>query len=98
MALLEALPQKVLDVAPQMVAAAGKAKGIAPTSAWVGEEWATGVWMFIQAVNAHLLVLKRVLAGHEPVKADAVHTRADGQVVVDVFPVTRIRPSPAQRL
>lgn len=87
-ALLEALPRKVFDLAPQMVAAAGEAKGIAPTSAWVGEEWATGVWVFIQAVNAHLLVLKRVLAGQEPVKVDAVHTRADGQVVVDVFPVT----------
>ena len=87
-ALLEALPRKILDVAPQMVAAAGEAKGIAPTSAWMGEEWATGVWVFIQAVSAHLLVLKRVLAGQEPVKADAVRTRPDGQVVVDVFPAT----------
>ena len=87
-ALLEALPRKVYDLAPQMVAAAGKAKGIAPTSAGVGEEWTMGVWVFIQAVNAQLLVLKRILAGQEPVKADAVHTRPDGQVVVDVFPVT----------
>jgi acyl-CoA reductase-like NAD-dependent aldehyde dehydrogenase len=87
-ALLEALPRKVLDLAPQMVAAACEAKGIAPTSAWVGEEWATGVLMFIQALSAHLLVLKRILAGQEPVKADAAHTRPDGQVVVDVFPVT----------
>src|ERR1700752_1707311 len=73
-ALLEALPRKVLDLAPQMVAAAGEAKGIGPTSAWVGEEWATGVWVFIQALNAPLLVLKRILAGQEPVKADTVHT------------------------
>ena len=87
-ALLEALPRKVLDLAPQMVAAACEAKGIAPTSAWVGEEWATGVWVFIQALSAHLLVLKRILAGQEPVKADTAHTRPDGQVVVDVFPVT----------
>jgi acyl-CoA reductase-like NAD-dependent aldehyde dehydrogenase len=87
-ALLEALPRKVYDLAPQMVAAAGKAKGIAPTSAWVGEEWTMGVWVFIQALSAHLLVLRRILAGQEPVKSDAVHTRPDGQVVVDVFPVT----------
>jgi hypothetical protein len=87
-ALLEALPRKVFDLAPQMVAAAAEAKGIDPTSAWVAEEWMTGIWVFIQAVHAHLLVLKRVLAGQEPVKSDAVHTRADGQVVVDVFPVT----------
>jgi len=71
-----------------MVAAAGKAKGLAPTSGWVAEDWLTGVWAFIQGVNSHALVLKRVLAGQEPIKADAVHTRASGQVVVDVFPVT----------
>jgi acyl-CoA reductase-like NAD-dependent aldehyde dehydrogenase len=87
-ALLEALPRKALELAPQMVAAAIEAKGIAPTSAWVGEEWATSVWLFIQPINAQLLVLKRVRAGKEPIKADAVHTRPDGQVVVDVFPVT----------
>ena len=87
-ALLEALPQKILDLGPQMVAAAGKAKGIAPTSGWVAEDWLTAVWAFIQGVNSHILVLKRVLAGQEPIKAGAVHTRPDGQVVVDVFPVT----------
>ena len=87
-ALLEALPQKILDFGPQMVAAADRAKGIASTSSWVAEDWVTGVWAFIQGVNSHALVLKRVLAGQEPIKADAVHTRPDGQVVVDVFPVT----------
>ncbi|MBV8348579.1 MAG: aldehyde dehydrogenase, partial [Mycolicibacterium sp.] len=87
-ALLEALPQKILDLGPQIVAAAGKAKGIAPTSGWVAEDWLTGVWAFVQGVNSHALVLNRVLAGQEPIKADAVHTRAEGQVVVDVFPVT----------
>jgi acyl-CoA reductase-like NAD-dependent aldehyde dehydrogenase len=86
--LLEALPRKILDLGPQMVAAADRAKGIAPTSSWVAEDWVTGVWAFIQGVNSHTLVLKRVLAGQEPIKADAVHTRPDGQVVVDVFPVT----------
>ncbi len=86
--LLEALPQKILDFGPQMVAAADRAKGIASTSSWVAEDWVTGVWAFIQGVNSHALVLKRVLAGQEPIKADAVHTRPDGQVIVDVFPVT----------
>jgi acyl-CoA reductase-like NAD-dependent aldehyde dehydrogenase len=86
--LLEALPRKILDFGPQMVAAADGAKGIASTSSWVAEDWLTGVWAFIQGVNSHTLVLKRVLAGQEPIKADAVHTRPDGQAVVDVFPVT----------
>jgi len=87
-AMLEALPRKVLDLAPQMVAAAADAKGIAPTSTWTAEEWSVGVWVFIQAVNTQLLVLKRILAGREPIDGNAVHTRPDGQVVVDVFPLT----------
>jgi hypothetical protein len=60
----------------------------ASTSAWVAEEWTINIWVFVQAINTQILVLKRVLAGHEPVNADAVHTRPDGQVVVDVFPAT----------
>ncbi|AFM18062.1 NAD-dependent aldehyde dehydrogenase [Mycolicibacterium chubuense NBB4] len=87
-ALLEELPQKILDLAPQMVAVANKAKGIAATSAWAGEEWLVNVWAFIQGISSHALVLERVLAGKEPITADAVHTRPNGQVVVDVFPVT----------
>jgi acyl-CoA reductase-like NAD-dependent aldehyde dehydrogenase len=87
-AMLEALPRKVFDLAPRMVIAAADAKGIAPTSSWTAEEWATGVWLFIQGINAQLHVLRRVLAGKGPVNADAVHTRPDGQVVVDVFPGT----------
>jgi hypothetical protein len=87
-AMLEALPPRIVDVAPRMVAAATEAKGIASTSAWVAEEWTTNIWVFVQAINTQIMVLKRVLAGHEPVNADAVHTGTDGQVVVDVFPAT----------
>src|SRR6476469_8337064 len=87
-AMLEALPPRIVDVAPRMAAAATEAKGIAPTSAWVAEEWTINIWALVQAINTQILVLKRVLAGHEPVNADAVHTRSDGQVVVDVFPAT----------
>ena len=87
-AMLEALPPRILDVAPRMAAAATEAKGIASTSAWVAEEWTTNIWVLVQAINTQILVLKRVLAGREPVNGDAVHTRPDGQVVVDVFPAT----------
>src|ERR1700733_2146189 len=86
-AMLEALPHKILEIAPQMVAAAIDAKGISPTSTWTAEEWATGIWLPIQGINTQLLVLKRILAGKGPIGADAVHTRPDGQVVVDVFPL-----------
>src|SRR6476469_1791091 len=87
-AMLQALPPRILDVAPRMAAAATEAKGIASTSAWVAEEWTTNIWVLVQAINTKILVLNRVLAGDEPVTADAVHTRSDGQVVVDVFPAT----------
>lgn len=46
------------------------------------------MWSFIQGINSHAYVLKRVLAGKEPIPANAVHTRPNGQVLVDVFPVT----------
>src|SRR6478672_252812 len=87
-AMLEALPPRIVDVAPRMAAAATEAKGIASTSAWVAEEWTINIWVLVQAINTQILVLKRVLAGDEPVNADAVQTRPDGQVVVDVFPAT----------
>ena len=50
-AMLEALPPKILDLAPRMAAAATEAKGIASTSAWVAEEWTTNIWVLVQAVN-----------------------------------------------
>ncbi|OOK72278.1 putative aldehyde dehydrogenase domain protein [Mycobacterium kansasii] len=46
------------------------------------------MWAFIQGVKSHALVLSRLRAGQAPIKAGAVHTRPNGQVVVDVFPVT----------
>jgi acyl-CoA reductase-like NAD-dependent aldehyde dehydrogenase len=87
-AMLEALPCKVFDIAPRMVTAAIDAKGVSPKSIWAAEEWTTGVWLQIHAINTQLHVLKRIMAGKEPLDAGAVHTRPDGQVVVDVFPLT----------
>src|ERR1700722_12301367 len=87
-AMLEALPPRIAHVAPRMVVAATEAKGIPSTSAWVAEEWTINIWVLIHAINTQILVLKRILAGHEPINADAVHTRPDGQVVVDIFPAT----------
>ena len=56
-AMLEALPPRIVDVAPRMAAAATEAKGIASTSAWVAEEWTTNIWVFVQAINTQILVL-----------------------------------------
>ena len=55
----------------------------------------TAVWVFIEAVNAHLLVLKRVLTEQEPVKADALHTSRTAKLS-STFPVlSRRRRRPA---
>ncbi|MCV7412628.1 aldehyde dehydrogenase [Mycobacterium florentinum] len=86
--MLEALPHRIFDVAPQMVTASAEAKGISSNSTWAAEEWTTNIWVSIQAINTQLRVLKRILAGKEPIDAGAVHTRPDGQVVVDIFPLT----------
>lgn len=87
-ALLDALPRRIFDVAAEMAAAANAAKGISPKSTWAAEEWATNIWVSIHAINTQLHVLKRILAGKEPIDSRAVHTRPDGQVVVDIFPLT----------
>jgi len=87
-ALLEGLRPKILAAAPRMVATAAHAKGLSPDSTWVAEDWLTGPWAFLQGVNAHLEVLHRIAAGRDAINANAVHTRPDGQTVVDVFPVT----------
>jgi acyl-CoA reductase-like NAD-dependent aldehyde dehydrogenase len=87
-AMLEALPPRIWELAEPMVAAAGKAKGYPAGSSWYADDWITGIWAFIQGVQSHAVVLNRVLKGEEPLKPKAVHTRPDGQVVVDAFPVT----------
>ena len=97
-AMLEALPPRIADVAPRMAAAATEAKGIPSTSAWVAEEWTINIWVFVQAVNTQILVLKRVLAGHEPVNAGAVHTQTRRPSRRRCLPCHRIRPPAAQWL
>lgn len=87
-AMLEALPPRILALADDMVAAAGKAKGYPAGSSWYADDWLSGIWAFIQGVQSHALVLERVLKGEEPLKPSKVHTRPDGQVVIDVFPVS----------
>jgi hypothetical protein len=86
--MLDALRPKILAEAPGMVAVAAEHKGIAPDSTWVAEDWLTGPWAFLQGVNALLEVLNRVVRGEAPIKPAAVHSRPDGQTVIDVFPVT----------
>ena len=88
-ALLRAARRRVGEEAEGIVTAGCAAQGVAVDGPWAGEHWET-VTVLALHLKAFEDVLGRISAGREPVPADAVHTRPDGQVVVDVFPATRM--------
>jgi aldehyde dehydrogenase (NAD(P)+) len=84
---LRAMRARTIDAAAEWVALAVNAKGIAG-SPLVGEEWLSGPWPLLTAIDrltATLSVIARDVAA--PIPARAIRTRPDGQVIVDVFPV-----------
>ncbi|MGX1540970.1 aldehyde dehydrogenase family protein [Streptomyces adustus] len=83
--LLERLMPRIRDGAADLAAAGARAKGYGPCSPWAAEDWAGGPWSLAQHVTARLHVLRRLIAGLEPLHADAVHERG-GRTWVDVFP------------
>ncbi|MBA3946481.1 MAG: aldehyde dehydrogenase family protein [Herpetosiphonaceae bacterium] len=86
---LYAMRQATGAVADGWVTAAVKAKGIGTAGPLAGEEWLSGPWALLFALNRLMASLEAVQQGHTPsLKRGAIHTRANGQVVVDVFPQT----------
>ena len=83
---LELLRDKTDEVAERWVAAAAKAKKIPADSPLVGEEWISGPWALIKGLNVLIRSLDALNQGTTTYDARAVRERADGQVVVDVFP------------
>jgi aldehyde dehydrogenase (NAD(P)+) len=84
---LRTLRRRTAAEAERWVAAACAAKGLDAESALAGEEWTSGPWAMLFGVNRLVESLEAVaLTGSAHVRRSAVHTRADGQVVVDVFP------------
>ena len=84
---LRAMRARTIEVADAWVSAAAHAKGIAG-SPLAGEEWFSGPYAVLAAIDALLVTLGAIARGREPYPASAVRTRAGGQVVVDVFPVS----------
>ena len=72
-----------------IVAAGCAAQGVALDGPWAGEHWATWALLALH-LKAFEDVLGRIASGGEPMPARSVHTRPDGQVVVEVFPATRM--------
>jgi len=68
------------------VAAACKAKGIAPSSTIAGEEWFAGP--LVTARNVRLLAksLDQIASSGRPALGRSMVTRPDGRVEIDVFP------------
>ena len=85
--LLERILPRIGEAAPGMVADSAQAKGYAPLSDWAAEDWVTAPWALAQTAGAYLHVLRRLVAGHDPVPAKAIRTR-DDRTVVGVFPAT----------
>ena len=87
-ALLDAVRGGVARVAGRWVADAVRAKGIPEGSPIAGEEWLSGPYSLLYAMNALERSLERVARGESPAPPpSAIRTRPDGQVVAQVFPV-----------
>lgn len=83
---LESIRTKTGHVAESWVESAVKAKRIPSDSPLVGEEWISGPWAVLRAVNQLSRSLAALNTGESPLDGRPTTTRANGQVVVDVFP------------
>jgi aldehyde dehydrogenase (NAD(P)+) len=84
-ALLESLKRSVHTAAPEWVRLASKAKGLRPGSPLAGEEWISGPWAVLYALNRYLRTLRGVAArGESPLPRPNI--RPDGRAVLNVFP------------
>jgi aldehyde dehydrogenase (NAD(P)+) len=85
---LEELRARTDKFAESWVNAAVEAKRIPRDSPLVGEEWMSGPWAVLKGLSVLVRSLEAIERGEPTFNPDAVHTRPDGQVVVDVFPAT----------
>jgi aldehyde dehydrogenase (NAD(P)+) len=84
--LLAALMTRVHTIAPRWVRAAAETKGIGGTPL-EGEEWISGPWALLYALNRYIRTLREIERFGAPrLDPDRVRTRPDGQVTVDVYP------------
>jgi aldehyde dehydrogenase (NAD(P)+) len=84
-AMLESLRRAVHAVAEEWALRASRAKGIQAGSSLEGEEWISGPWALLYAVNRYLRTMRAIaLRGQSPVPR--ARLRPDGTCVIDVFP------------
>ncbi len=86
---LRTMRARTVETAETWVELAAQAKGIAGT-ALAGEEWLSGPYPLLTSLDRLTATLAGIARdGVPPVPANAIRTRANGQVVVDVFPAER---------
>lgn len=85
---LRGLREKSDQAAEQWVNASVFAKRIPAQSNLVGEEWTSGPWAMVHTLNGLIRTFEALAAGRSPLsRAGPIHTRSNGQVVVQVFPL-----------
>ena len=84
--LLDRMIADTLRVAPRWVDAACEAKHLDPRSPGAGEEWVSGPGLVIRNLRLLRNSLRDIAATGRPRIPGPVTTRADGQVVAQVFP------------
>jgi acyl-CoA reductase-like NAD-dependent aldehyde dehydrogenase len=88
-AILDKLIQDFAAIAPRLVAACLRAKGIAEDAPTASEEWAAGSWVVLKNLRLLRQALADINTYGRPRIRGPVTTRPDGQVVAQVFPQTR---------
>lgn len=85
-ALFERVRDATYAQAARWADAAAEAKGVSGTPL-AGEEWLSGPWTVLYALNRYIRTLRDIERfGTPQIRRNRIRTRDDGQVVVDVFP------------
>ena len=80
--------RKLGEVDDRWVQLSAQAKGLPEDSPLLGEEWATGPWTMAHALNRYADTFHTLEHGDDLLDhVGKVHTRKDGQVIVDVAPI-----------
>ncbi|MEM8598422.1 MAG: aldehyde dehydrogenase family protein [Bacteroidota bacterium] len=86
-AYVESMIEGVAAVAPRMVAAAVEAKGMEPGDPRAAEDWIAGAVVILRTLRILKTTMEQIDAtGRVGIEPHQVHTRPDGQLVVDVMP------------
>jgi aldehyde dehydrogenase (NAD(P)+) len=83
--MLEETRRLTHSVAPEWVALSARAKGLAPGSYLEGEEWISGPWAVLYALNRYIRTLERVARELPPLNSQSFRT-AGGVTSARVFP------------